>query len=298
MLLTAVVDWATTVRAFAVNGLGRAHVPIPSHAKWAASSGTMSFVNGRSCTRLASELTNIHAGFVHQFCSIGTLRRLDDCAGLKLRVEDRTIATERLGDGNALPILGGRRRWAVWHGQGYASRGRDIERGSFVADWRLNVDAHTPVKLAPVLTSRDLKRGAACTGEVLTVRTHRWLQRGANIPLQYIPRATNCLSFNHTVVALEDRIVAASRRLDGDTEAIFELVSSITGWFCLEDTCLTITSTAIGTEWGTENTGLSIEFRSLRATFDVTGGWVGSRDDIVKGIFSIGALARDVLGCG
>lgn len=258
----------------------------------------MSLVDGRSCTRLASELTNIHAGFVHKFCSIGTRRRLDDCAGLNLGVEDRTIATERLGNGNALPILEHSLLWAVWYGQGYASRGRDIERGSLAADWRLNVDAHTPVKLASVLTLRDLERGAAGTGKVLAVRTHRWLQRRANVPLQYISRATNCLSFNHTVVTLENRIVTASRRLDGDTEAILELVSSITGWLCLEDACLTITSTAIGTEWSTENTGLSIEFRSLRATFDVTGRWVGSRDDIVKGIFSIGALARGILGCG
>jgi hypothetical protein len=99
------------------------------------------------------------------------------------------------------------------------------------------------------------------------------------------------------VVILEDRTTATSRGLDGDAESILELVFSITEWHRLEDAGLAIPSTAIRTDRGTENTGLTIELCSLWATFDVARSWIGGGNNIVKGVPSVVALSRSVLGC-
>jgi hypothetical protein len=298
MFLTPFVDRSTAVGAFAFNWLGIAHVPIPSHAKWAATDSAMSLVDRRSCTRLAGELAEVHTLLVMQLCSRGALELLGNGARLDLGVENRTVTTGRLGSGDAQPILEDSVLWALRLGHRNTAKGCGIERGALRTDWRLDVNAHTAVKFTSVLTFGAFDGGAAGTSEMLAVGTHRWLQRHANIPLQLISRATECLSFNHTVVASENCITGAGRGLDSDAKAILELVFSLTGWLCLEDTCLTIPGTVARTDRSTENTGLSIELCSLRATFDVARSWVGSRDDVVKGVLSIGGLAWGILGCG
>jgi hypothetical protein len=71
------------------------------------------------------------------------------------------------------------------------------------------------------------------------------------------------------VIPLEDCITGTSRRLDSNTEAVFELVFIVTIWLCLEDACLAVTGASFGTDRGTEDTGLSIKLCSLWTTFDV-----------------------------
>jgi hypothetical protein len=99
------------------------------------------------------------------------------------------------------------------------------------------------------------------------------------------------------VVVLKDRATATSRRFDGDAESVLELVFRITEWLRLEDASLAIPSTAIRTDRGTETTGLTVKLCSLWATFDVARSWVGSGNNIVKGVPSVVTLSWSVLGC-
>lgn len=228
VFLTPFVDRSTAVGAFAFDWFGIAHIPIPNHARWAATDSTMSLVDRRSCTRLAGELAEVHTLLVMQFCPRGALEFFGNSARLNLGVEYRAITTGRLGNGDAQPILEDSVIRALRLGHRKTARGCGIKRGSLGTDWRLDIDAHATLELAPILTFGTFDGGTAGTSEMFAVGTHRWLQRHTNSALQLISRATECLSFNCAVIALEHCTTRASRGLDGNAETIVELVPSLT----------------------------------------------------------------------
>jgi hypothetical protein len=217
---------------------------------------------------------------------------------LGLEVEESAVSTTGFGSRDTLIFPRDSILRTAWRGYRYAAERSGIESSSFRTSWRLIVDTDSSIELGPIHTSRTFGRGAAGTGEALAIGTRRRLQRYTYVSLQQISRTTHCFSFDHTVVALQDRIATTGRRLHSDAQTAPELVSIVTGWFCLEDACLAIGRTATGADRCPENTGLSIKLRSLWTTFDMASGWVGSRDNIVKGVFPIGALDLAVLGCG
>jgi hypothetical protein len=84
----------------------------------------------------------------------------------------------------------------------------------------------------------------------------------------------------------------AGRGMSGNAETILELISSIAGWFRVEDTLVSNTRATIRTDGRAQDTGMAIKLCAGGAALDMPRGLVGGRHNIIEGIFPEGRLAR------